>query len=231
MAATVLDHTVNSTTERGVELSSGQILRPWKDDSWTKIRVGIRYFMINDTGSAPPAGTYRAFGLCSGASGPLSVSTPHALLTGNFNSSAAASSITRGTITGGIRLSSSSNYLIKIENSSSTAVNICPWSIAIQSTSTSFYTSVSWLDITRGTPYTVRHGYNAANGAVISASTFLSQITAAGDPSFTNHSVATVSGGASIDEATYGTFDHVCVSWNTSLSNPVITDIIVVKLA
>jgi len=231
MAATILDHTVSSTTERGVEINQGEILRPWKDDSWTQIRVGMRYFMLNDTGSTPSAGTYSAFGLCSGASGPLSVSTPHALLTGNFNSSATAASITRGTVTGGIRLSSTSNYLIKIENSSRSAINISPWSIMLQATSSSFYTSVSWLDITRGTPYVVRHGYNAALGTVISADTFVTQMQAAGDPAFTNHNIATVSGGASVDESTYGTFDHVCVSWNINVPTFIVTDLIVVKLA
>jgi hypothetical protein len=255
MAATILDYTFG-TTDRGVKLSEGEIIRPWKDDSWTKIRVAIRYCALDDPSSAPSAGAAFLFGVCSGSTNTLgSATTDHAIFfgnaryTGTYNPYSQNTSLTDESFSYAM---SSTPYakICKRENSltntptdtsisfnTSFHLNLLGTSVG----SSTFYAGCGWLDITRGSPnYTVRAGFpsidsTSTTSPAVSRATFLEQMISSSDPDSAGlialKATLPTAKSLAIDEATYGTLDHVCVFWNRSAPTVFIQDIIVVKLA
>lgn len=254
MAATILDYTFQDT-ERGVLLEEGEILRPWKDDSWTTIRVGIRFTTINDYGDDLPTGTIFKLGLCSGSTNTLgSATTDHGIFYGNIlNASGFGQLLWNNTsynISGnplvvytdascilfGLHVNSSS-YTIPANTS-----NFRMWGAASSNTTITPYGAV-YFQLTRGgspTTYKVRVGYLSVSNTPtvaypsVSRDTFIAEMQAT-TPNFApwcaNSSDSTSI--LSIDESTNGTFDHANFFWNrsSSVAAPFVSDFMVVKLA
>lgn len=81
-----------------------------------------------------------------------------------------------------------------------------------------------FVDITKGSPdYTIR-GYARINGTAsdISLATMQAQI-AIDAATMTDHALANI-GTVAVDEATNGTLDHVCFSWNRATPEIEISD-------
>lgn len=243
MSATVLEYTFG-TTDRGVKLSEGEIIRPWKDDSWTTIRVGVRFCALDDTGSAPTAGSSLLFGVCSGSTNTVtSATTDHAILVGN-SYGAGSAGYTSSTFSDadafGARYGTPNPRIIKKENSS-TGVYTVGSTVGLSfigntASSATFFSCVASLDITRAATYTFRYcvpdiGTGTVDVITTSQADFLAQMTAS-SPSLSRHTTSSViNSTTTIDEATYGTLDHVTFSWNRAAPTMFIQDIIVVKLA
>lgn len=245
MSATILDHTVGATTERGANLSAAQILRPWKDDSWTTLRIGVRYCGINDTGANIPNPVW-SIGVCSGST--QAVGDPlcaHGLYVGN-NRSAVDNYLNMTRTAGADHVmfwdSGNTIYLGKYENSGTvtpfaTGPGVCSLPPILVATSTTPKWRPFWFEITRDGGgagiYTARSSYRSAStfetGGAISASTFLSQMELV-TPSFTGMSYWTHTGLA-IDEATYGVFDHINIFWDRLAPTVHISDVVVIKIA
>lgn len=242
MAATILDYVYTGVTERGVELSEGQILRPWKDDSWTKIRVGVRATSTNDPNTAIgqahntplPAGSWIKMGICSGTSGFGSASTTHGIFTGNIGTNPDPSTLT-------YRFSTS-NYYYAFTTTTVAAVQVgTSWTKTAGSflnyffpctlSSNPLYFMYS-LDVERtsASVCTMRiFNVSTLIPTNLTRDAFLSQITSS-TPSLSNYTYQTAQT-LSVDESANGVFDYFNIWWNRSYLTPHISDVAVVKLA
>ena len=244
MPATILDHTVGATTERGANVSGAQLIRPWKDDSWTTIRIGIRYAGIGDPGTNIATPVFST-GLCSGSvncAGDTTVA--HGLYVGNFrNNVANYTNYIRTSGTNQVLFYDGGNtlYVSKYENQSASApthfasvVAQAP-PIVVATTGAVLPWRAWWFEVTRDGGgagiYTGRVPYRNATSfetTNVTQATFLAQMEAA-TPTFTGMGTNALTNMA-IDEATYGVFDHVNLFWDKSSPTIHITDFVVLKI-
>jgi len=100
MSANVNDITINSITERLVELSAGQIFVPLNTNTWDRLRVAARISMWNDPGAAASTGRF-FLGLSNGNAAGMGDATPgHCIGWGNFDVTGAWMAMSSRTVSG-----------------------------------------------------------------------------------------------------------------------------------
>jgi len=242
MAATIETVTIGSNTEKGVVLRNSQIFRKIRDNSWSKLQLGMRFFFIDDPAAVPSAGAILSFGLCNGSSAGIGDATPkHCLAATTMSNLGAGVAWGRDASSGDYTLLThtwTDLYRQRYVNGVRTSAG--QWSTAAVSggayipKGTSYIARCALLfSIERGSPnFTINiFGRNTlgTNQTLPTRAQFISQIEAT-SPSILSHT-AGVSSTIGIDEATNGVLDHVNVWWNRSAPALFITDISVAKLS
>ena len=243
MPATILDYTAG-TTERGVKLQNSQIFRKIKNDTWTHIRVGVRWICDDDSLANPTAGSQFALGLCNGdAEGMGSTNRKHCLVATNLNSSGNLSNLSRQFSSDtyfSLTFTPGANYAGKYINNVLTlpggplvsSLAVGPFVAAgINGT---FYSPIFFFDIIRDTPnYSVNGFIHTAStpgaSAIVSRPVFLSQMEAL-TPSLVNYQYGVLQTIA-VDETTDGVLDHFHFYWNRSAPSIILLDVAVAKIA
>ena len=242
MPATILDFTAGDT-ERGVKIQNSQIFRKIKDDTWTTLRVGVRWICTDDTTSAPTAGAQFALGLCNGSTeGMGSSNRKHCLVLTNVNSSGNITSIGRviGALIFALTTAAPSTNLRVCKYLNNVQTIGSDWMFAESSISrfiqggisSTFYSTVFFFDITRASPdYTLR-GFmkTGVDTATTTRQIFLEQMEAT-TPLVSGYEYTGTPRTIAVDEAIDGTLDHFHFYWNRTAPSITILDAAVCKIA
>jgi hypothetical protein len=201
---------VNGLSNKATRFGGGGLVRKFnKDSTWTKLRIGIRMAFYWNTPMVSAidmyGSPYPAVGLCND---PVSVtrlgSTNH--FVGVRNTSATMNDFAGPywfwTLQGAKQVGST--HSVSAEASVATFVN----SLALSKR------AALYVDITKGSPYTITAFYQANSSAVDFTdanwnATFLTESLAA--PTLTDYDQDSWT--MAVDEGTDGVLDHVCLYW------------------
>lgn len=209
MPSTIFERTISAVVDRRIVLSNSNWARPHGETGWTKLRIGLRWSM-RDSGATLTGTPVFAVGLCSGSTsifGDLTVAHWVGVKT---------TGATWPRITG-----PPTAYQLYPAQSGKTIG--ATFTVATNWLSISGFTLSDvaggnrgcwFVDITKGSPNYTIAGYARINGTAgdISLATFQAQI-AIDAATLTNHTTVN-SASVAVDEATNGTLDHICFSWN-----------------
>jgi len=242
MPATILDYTAG-TTERGVKIQNSQIFRKIKNDTWTRVQVGVRWLCDDDPGTNPSAGSQFALGLCNGdAEGMGSSNRKHILVASNVDTSNVATGFTRNVSSDIFSLytnlgvgATSCKFVNNVHTSASGTIQSInsTYRILQSGLSTTFNATIFIVDILRdvSNTYSIRVFSNDNGGAGVTTTraAFLQQIEST-TPALTSYSLGPYRTIA-VDEATDGVLDHFHFYWNRSAPSIILLDTAVAKIA
>ncbi len=218
--------TISSVDDKRARLANSNFARLWSSDlgtTWTKIRIGCR-LSIEDSGAAI-SGAKFAFGICSGTSNIfMDATTTHWLgvIHGNYGATlnrGAGPPVQYNNYIELYKKVATTLTLIDFGNSNTVYMRDC----------TTANRAVMFLDITKGSPFTLRLFCCTSASGDVSVTTYLDQLPVA-SPTITGHAFGNAVT-TTIDEATNGYFNAVNVAWDKSSPAIEISDLAVVRLS
>ena len=246
MSANVADVTINSITERLVELSAGQIFVPLNTNTWDRLRIAARISMWNDPGAAPSTGRF-FFGLSNGNAAGMGDATPgHCFGWGNFDNTGAWMAMSSRTTSGTrvIYATSAFAYPCKFVSGTPTVASSYLHFVRLNgnlAAPTTWNQSIVTVEFTRGSPdWGISGSWNSSwceNGTSYDARI----VTQANVRASVNSNTDSFSNWAdwynepqrtcAVDEGTDGVLNHLHLYWNLSSPYMRILDLMAFEIA
>lgn len=216
MSLIVRSKSLSGETDQYVEVSNDELVRPLEvDDSWTRIRIGIRFQFTNTGADLSPTNPPRfALGICSGSAGFIAGPT---YFVGGFTTPATWTF----TAASGSNMAYYFTDRFSGRKIGSTITNGVHLGTTVVPCDPSTTTRRLWImDIIKGSPNYSVYSLACGGGSIAASPDALEEnfyavtnISLATTPQFPNHSFSTA---GSIAVASGFVFDHFCCSWDQS---------------